>query len=115
MVDRIRPGARLVTRPLLFALLMGCLLAIFQAKGADKQNEACFSPVTSGQRVFTCGHSFHVFVYRILDEMAKGAGIEDHQSVGISRIGGSRVIQHWDVPEEKNEAKAALRPAKWTC
>ena len=30
----------------------------------------------------------------------------------MSAIGGSRVIQHWDVPEEKNKAKAALRAGK---
>ncbi|HPA18538.1 MAG TPA: hypothetical protein PLU30_12380 [Verrucomicrobiae bacterium] len=68
--------------------------------------------VARGQRVFTCAHSFHVFVYRLLDEMAKAAGISGHESVGLSRIGGSRVIQHWDVSEEKNEARAALRAGR---
>lgn len=63
---------------------------------------------TKGLRIFTCAHSFHVFVYRILADLAKSAGIADHQSVGISSIGGSRVIQHWDVPEEKNKTKKAL-------
>ncbi len=66
-------------------------------------------PVARGQRVFTCGHSFHVFVHRIVEEMAKSAGITDHQAIGLSSIGGSRVIQHWDVPDQKNQAKAALR------
>jgi hypothetical protein len=94
------------------SLLTGSVLAVSQAKGADRQSDKRVASVASGQRVFTCGHSFHVFVYRILDEMAEGAGIEDHQSVGLSRIGGSRVIQHWDVSEEKNEAKAALRAGK---
>ena len=28
-------------------------------------------PVPKGQRVFTCGHSFHWFVYPLLAEMAK--------------------------------------------
>lgn len=69
-------------------------------------------PVPRGQRVFTCAHSFHGFVYRILPAIAQGAGIKDHQSVGISSIGGSRVIQHWDVPDEKNQAKAVLREGK---
>ena len=58
-----------------------------------------------GQRVFTCAHSFHGFVYLMLPEMAEAARIKDHQSVGTSRIGGSRVIQHWDVADEKNQAK----------
>jgi len=65
--------------------------------------------ISRGQRVFTCGHSFHVWVADILEEMAGAAGIPDHKIVGVSSIGGSRVIQHWDVAEEKNEAKKALR------
>lgn len=73
---------------------------------------ASAAPVVKGQRVFTCAHSFHVFVYRMLDEAARNAGIQDHVGVGLSRIGGSRVIQHWDVADEKNEAKAALRAGK---
>jgi hypothetical protein len=70
------------------------------------------APIVQGQRIFTCGHSFHVFVYGLLDELAKSAGIADQEMVGISRIGGSRVVQHWDVPDEKNEAKRALTAGK---
>ena len=69
-------------------------------------------PVPKGQRVFTCGHSFHVFVYPLLAEIAKSAGIRDHVGAGLSSIGGSRIIQHWDVPERENQAKAALRAGK---
>jgi hypothetical protein len=75
-----------------------------------KQNAG--EPPPKGERVFTCGHSFHMFVPPLLNEMAKAAGIKDHVQVGVSSIGGSRVIQHWDVPEEKNKAKAALRDGK---
>jgi len=66
-------------------------------------------PVIHGQRVFTCGHSFHVWVADILADMALGAGIAGHRIAGTSPIGGSRAIQHWDMPEEQNEAKKALR------
>ena len=69
-------------------------------------------PAVKGQRVFTAGHSFHFFIGDILEDMAKKAGIKDHQKVGVSFIGGSRVIQHWDVPEEKNRAKQALKAGK---
>ena len=65
-----------------------------------------------GLRVFSCGHSFHVFVPGILADMVKSAGIKDHVQVGLSSIGGSRVIQHWDVSDEKNKAKEALRSGK---
>ena len=65
-----------------------------------------------GQRVFSIGHSFHFFVPPILSDMANNAKIADHRQVGLSAIGGSRVVQHWDVPEEKNKAKEALRSGK---
>ncbi len=69
-------------------------------------------PITKGQRVFTCGHSFHYFIPGILSDMAKKAGITDHVVAGLSSIGGSRVIQHWDVPEGRNKAKEALKSGK---
>ena len=65
-------------------------------------------PITKGQRVFTCGHSFHVWVPGIVADLCRKAGIADHVQVGISSIGGSRTIQHWDIPDEKNTAKMAL-------
>lgn len=67
-------------------------------------------PITHGLRVFTAGNSFHAwFVAPILKDMAAGAGIEGHEIVGESKIGGSEAIQHWNVPEDQNKAKAALR------
>lgn len=69
--------------------------------------EELLPPITTGQRVFTCGHSFHVFTYHQVDEIAKSAGL-DHRLAGISSIGGSMVQRHWEVPDEKNAAKAAL-------
>jgi len=65
-------------------------------------------PLGDGLRVFTCGHSFHVWVVGILADLAEKAGIKNHRIAGVSSIGGSRVIQHWDVPDEKNAAKRAL-------
>ncbi|NQT12129.1 MAG: hypothetical protein HQ582_05245 [Planctomycetes bacterium] len=109
-MDRhVRSGRCVGTVVLLLALLAGNPLALSRVESVAEQSDKQPAPVTRGQRVFTCGHSFHVFVYRLVDRMADDAGFEDHQSVGLSGIGGSRVIQHWDVPEEKNKAKAALR------
>jgi hypothetical protein len=106
------PCIRRSVAALFLVLVGGSLLVVSHAQVAEKPGDPHSAPVTKGQRVFTCAHSFHGFVYPILGEMAKAAGIKDHQPVGSSRIGGSRVIQHWDVPEEKNEAKAALRAGK---
>lgn len=69
-------------------------------------------PITKGQRVFTCGHSFHYWVPGILIDLAKKADIADHVQVGVSSIGGSKVIQHWNVADEKNKAKEALKAGK---
>ena len=80
--------------------------------GAAVKSAPQAGPVPKGQRVFTCGHSFHYFLPGILSDIAKKAGITDHQFVGLSAIGGSRVIQHWNVPEAKNKAKEALKAGK---
>ena len=83
-----------------FSLVLTALLFTAISASADEA-------VTKGLRVATCGHSFHVFTYRQVAEIAKSAGL-DHQLVGLSSIGGSTVQKHWDVPEEKSEAKKAL-------
>ena len=74
--------------------------------------EEAKAAVPKGVRMFTCAHSFHAFVYRIVADIAKSAGIADHQSVGISSIGGSRVIQHWEANVEKHQAKQARTEGK---
>jgi hypothetical protein len=62
----------------------------------------------SGVRVFFTGHSFHMFVPRNFDQVIAAAGIAGHQTVGTQGIGGSRVIQHWDLADDRNKAKPAL-------
>ena len=48
----------------------------------------------------------------IVADLAKKAGIEGHQQVGLSSIGGSKVIQHWNKPDDKNNATDALKTGK---
>lgn len=93
-----------------FPLRLGAIALALLGAGLSASSQT--TPVDRGQRVFTCGHSFHVFVPGILADMAKGAGIKDHKVVDISSIGGSKVIQHWNVADEKNRAKQALRDGK---
>jgi tRNA U55 pseudouridine synthase TruB len=69
-------------------------------------------PIRQGQRVFTCGHSFHVWVPDIVADLCKKAEIPHHVQVGLSSIGGSKVIQHWNIADEKNKAKEALKTGK---
>src|SRR5260370_30866884 len=96
--SQLRADAAAIT--LLCAVLATMLLNVPQARSGDAKQPAA---LPQGQRVFTCGHSFHVFVPGILSDMAKGAGIKDHQFAGMSSIGGSRLIQPLNLPDEKNK------------
>jgi hypothetical protein len=62
----------------------------------------------AGLRVFYTGHSFHMFVPQQVEQLVKAAGIQGHKLAGRQGIGGSRVIQHWDLSDDKNTAKPAL-------
>lgn len=75
-------------------------------------NAPVTTPAPMGQRVFTAGHSFHFLGYQLpalLQEIARSAGISDHQIAGTSVIFGSKVIQHWDVKDPDNKTKEALK------
>lgn len=88
-------------RSSLFLLLVICCAHGFAADvSAD-------SP-PARQRVFVCAHSFMIYTAKLLPAMAKAAGVE-HVAAGQQMIGGSRVLQHWNLPDEQNKAKAALR------
>jgi hypothetical protein len=65
-----------------------------------------------GLRVATAGHSFHVWMPALLKEMAAGAGITGHEIATVQGIGGSRVIQHWDLAGDKNKIKPILEVGK---
>jgi hypothetical protein len=84
---------------LLFATALGVLLPAAEIAPA-------------GLKVLTAGHSFHVWMPPLVAEMAKSAGIQGHEQLAISSIGGSKVIQHWDLPVEKNKAKPVLEAGK---
>lgn len=70
------------------------------------------APITQGQRIFFTGHSFHAFIPPILENIAEAAGISGQQNLGLSSIGASWVIEHWNVPDETNQVKKALRTGK---
>jgi len=80
---------------LLFAGVVGVLLPAAEVTPA-------------GLKVLTAGHSFHVWMPPLVAEMAKAAKIQGHEQLAISSIGGSKVIQHWNLPPEKNKAKPVL-------
>jgi hypothetical protein len=84
------------------SLLLAFLLSIVSVRSAE------VSTPPPGLKVLTAGHSFHVWMPPLVAEMAKAAGIQGHEQLAISSIGGSKVIQHWELPPEKNKAKPVL-------
>jgi hypothetical protein len=62
-----------------------------------------------GQRVFYASHSLMWDMPPVLTEQAAAYGIDGHTVVGVQRIGVSRASQHWDLPDDRNQAKQALR------
>jgi hypothetical protein len=108
MFTRIPTGLRWGAVVAALALLGPDLLQVGRVAAEDRKSDQLAEPITKGQRVFTCGHSFHVWVPAIVTDLCKKAGIPDHVQIGVSGIGGSRIIQHWDIAEDKNKAKKAL-------
>jgi hypothetical protein len=94
---------------LLAALTCLPLLAPAAATLPQAADGPATPPLTKGQRVFVCGHSFHVFIAAPLAGMARAGGFKDHTLVGSQFLGGSRTLQHWNLPDEKNKAKQALQ------
>lgn len=86
-------------RRVLFWVPLAIALLALSARAED---------VPAGQRVFYSGHSFHMFIVPRIEELAAAAGIKEHHTAGSQMIGGSRVIQHWDLTGEKATAKPAL-------
>lgn len=89
------------------------LLATKSKQGGAKTSEPGeFTTPTSsglppGPRVFVCAHSFMIFTATMLPKMSEEAGI-GYQDAGRQMIGGSRTLQHWEVPDDHNLAKRAL-------
>jgi hypothetical protein len=87
-------------------VLVGCAAALLSLAGFTQADDAQAQP--AGLRVFYTGHSFHMFVPPRVEQLVKSAGIEGHKLAGTQGIGGSRVVQHWELADEKNKAKPAL-------
>ena len=87
-------------------LILRCGLLVALVSANIRADDAKSPP--AGLRVFYTGHSFHMFVPPRVEQLVKSAEIQGHKLVGTQGIGGSRVIQHWDLADDKNKAKPAL-------
>lgn len=89
-----------------------CVALTFSAPVATAAEQPAAQAPPKGLRVATAGHSFHVWMPALLKEMAAGAGITSHEIATVQGIGGSRVIQHWDLAGDKNKVKPILEAGK---
>jgi hypothetical protein len=101
---RTEYGRRLQGQNVVVVLALIAIICLSAAFAEDKETEK----PPPGLRVFYTGHSFHMFVPPRVEQLVKSAKIEGHKLVGTQGIGGSRVIQHWDLADDKNKAKPAL-------
>ncbi len=97
------------------AWLLAWLVMITVAPGVARSQESPpptkqgTTPVPKGQRVFFASHSLMWYVPTPLGELAETAGIKEHRLVGVQRLGASKTLQHWNVPEDRNKAREALK------
>lgn len=75
----------------------------------SQQDATGTSKQPTGQRVFYASHSLMWYVPEPLSEMTTASGIVKHELVGLQRIGASRTFQHWNLPDNENDAKSALK------
>ena len=92
---------RFVSFALLVALLGGLTPPARLAIAADG--------AIKGQRVFSAGHSFHMPMPGPLDQIAKQAKVDGHKIAGTQGLGGSTVTQHWNLADDKDKCRKALK------
>lgn len=101
-MHRFLPTRRLFIGSLLIALPAMALRA------DETKTASTNATAVAGQRIFYTGHSFHMFVPAMIDQIVKTTDIQGHKVAGTQGIGGSKVIQHWELADDKNKAKPAL-------
>jgi len=110
-----------MTRILTWGLLLVMTQFTFGAESnppvsgrGDANVSVSVNPIKNGLRVFTVGHSFHAWVAPLLLELAQSAGISDHKIAGVMGVGGSTVLQCWDVPNAKRVEGQKKQPSENT-
>jgi hypothetical protein len=93
----------LVLRQILIAAFV--IASLSPLRSAARAEE----PKPKGQRIFICGHSFHVPIAAPLQEVAELARITDQRLLGTQFLGGSMVSKHWNLPDDRDQARKAVR------
>ncbi len=85
-------------------LTLGCLTVPVRSQPRDEPADP-----PKGQRVFFASHSGMRHVPDPLGELAESANIKGHKMVGIQMLRASKTTEHWELAEDKNQAKKALK------
>ncbi len=88
------------------ALAVALLSNVAEGQGKKAKDR---SKPPQGERVFFVSHSLMWYVPKPLGELADAARIKDHKLVGIQSLGASRTLQHWELADDKNQAKNAIK------
>src|SRR5262245_17795193 len=104
-LERIHKGGRsmspgLVNRKCLYSSV-GLLTVLIAALPASRGQTPPVDPPKS-QRVFVAGHSFHMPIARMLDQIARSAGVSGEKLAGLQGIGGSSVTKHWELSDDQD-------------
>lgn len=92
----------------LFTFLLALIPCLLPSLNAQELAEVGRRTELKGKRVFYASHSLMWYVSDQLQELATAQGIKDHRLAGLQKIGASRTLQHWQLPEDTNQAKKAL-------
>jgi hypothetical protein len=109
---------RKMNRGIIAAIIIGGAVTMMgpvrAQTGSDNSATTPGNPIAAprGLRVFYASHSLMWYVPKPLGEMTEAAGIKGHTLVGLQSLGASRTIQHWNLADEKNEARKALQSGK---
>jgi hypothetical protein len=93
------------------AIILACGVCVAQtgAVSNDIAKSAAIKSESAGMRVFYASHSLMWDMPPVLTEMVTAYGIDGHKVLGIQRLGVSRTSQHWDLADNQNQAKQALK------
>ena len=83
------------------AVALFFLTSVAAAAPAERKDEKLAEPITKGQRVFTCGHSFHVWVPAIVADLVQEGG--DPGSRPARRVVDRRLARHSALGHRRRE------------
>ena len=92
------------------AIILACGTCVAQTANAlNDSGKSAIEAKPAGMSAFYASHSLMWDMPPVLTEIAEAYGIEGHKVLGIQRLGVSRTSQHWDLPDNQNQAKQALK------